>query len=101
MATVIIPTPLRKFTNNTPRINVMGTKVSDVVLELTVSYPGLKKHLIDTSGKVAPFINIFVDNKDIRNLDSEQTLVKDATMIYIIPAIAGGVDFPKIKIHGF
>ena len=66
-------------------------KVSDAVLELTSSFPELKKHLIDTSGKIAPFINIFVDNSDIRSLDREQTAVTENAVICIIPAIAGGI----------
>jgi molybdopterin converting factor small subunit len=95
MATIIIPTPLRRFTNNVAKINVGAGKVSDVVLELTSSFPELKKHLVDTSGKIAPFINIFVDNSDIRDLDREQTNVKENTVIFIIPAIAGGMASPK------
>lgn len=95
MATIIIPTPLRKFTNNTAKVNVGAGKVSDAVLELTSSFPELKKHLMDTSGRIAPFINIFVDNSDIRNLDREQTAVSDNAVICIIPAIAGGVTYPQ------
>jgi molybdopterin converting factor small subunit len=95
MATIIIPTPLRRFTNNVAKIDVGAGKVSDAVFELTSSFPELKKHLIDTNGKIAPFINIFVDNSDIRNLDREQTEVKENAVIFIIPAIAGGVTSPK------
>lgn len=95
MATVIIPTPLRKFANNTARVDVTASIVSDVVNQLTLSYPELKKHLVDTSGRIAPFINIFVDNKDIRNLDREQTEVKENAVVCIIPAIAGGSESAK------
>lgn len=95
MATIIIPTPLRRFTNNVARMNVGAGNVSDAVLELTSSFPELKKHLIDTNGKIAPFINIFVDNSDIRSLDREQTQVKENAVIFIIPAIAGGITYPK------
>ena len=95
MAIVIIPTPLRKFTNNSARVEVAALKISDVVDKLTYSFPDLKKHLIDTSGKVAPFINIFVDSNDIRNLEKEQTIVNEGTVISIVPAIAGGICFPE------
>ena len=95
MATVIIPTPLRKFTNNIARIDVTASKVSDVVNQLTSNFPELRKHLIDASGKIAPFINIFVDNSDIRNLEREQTPVKENAVICIIPAIAGGTTTKK------
>lgn len=95
MATVIIPTPLRKFTNNNARVNISAGRVSDVMAELSSSFPDLKKHLINADGKLASFINIFVDSEDIRNLNQEQTEVKKNTVISIVPAIAGGSDFPK------
>jgi molybdopterin converting factor small subunit len=95
MATVIIPTPLRKFANNTARVDVTASKVSDVVDQLALSYPELKKHLVDTSGRIAPFINIFVDNKDIRNLERELTEVRENAVVCIIPAIAGGTESTK------
>ncbi len=90
MATVIIPTPLRKFTNNNARLNISGNKISDVVNELTLNFPELKKHMLDSDGKVRSFVNIFVDDDDIRNLQQEQTEVKENTVISIVPAIAGG-----------
>ena len=90
MATVFIPTPLRKFTNNTAKLEVTGNNVSEVVSKLTGSFPELKRHLINADGKIPSFINIFVDDDDIRNLQQEQTAVKDNTAISIVPAIAGG-----------
>lgn len=91
MATIIIPTPLRKFTNSATRIPIVATNIADAIQELTESFPDLKKHLIDSDGKVAAFINIFVDNDDIRYLDFEKTKVTDNTVISIVPAIAGGL----------
>ena len=90
MATVFIPTPLRKFTNNTAKLDVQGTSVSEIVSKLTGNFPELKRHLINADGKIPSFINIFVDDDDIRNLQQEQTVVKDNTIISIVPAIAGG-----------
>jgi molybdopterin converting factor small subunit len=90
MATVIIPTPLRKFTNNAAKLNVNATSVSEMIRELTKDFPGLQKHLLDANGKVPSFINIFVDDDDIRNLQQEQTVIKEHTMVSIVPAIAGG-----------
>jgi len=90
MATVMIPTPLRKFTHNTTNVSIRGTKVSEVVLELIARFPDLKKFLIDPNGKITSFINIFVDNDDIRNLNLEQTEIKEGTIVSIVPAIAGG-----------
>ncbi|MFL5738810.1 MAG: MoaD/ThiS family protein [Flavisolibacter sp.] len=90
MATIIIPTPLRKFTNNTARLNISGSNISELVQELTLNFPDLKKHLLDEHGRIRSFINIFVGEEDIRNLQQEDTSVKEDTVISIIPAIAGG-----------
>lgn len=92
MATVIVPTPLRKFTGNASRVQVSATTVSDVVNELTLHYPELKRHLRTPDGKIPSFINIFVGDDDIRALQQEQTPVQAATVISIVPAIAGGID---------
>jgi molybdopterin synthase sulfur carrier subunit len=90
MATIIIPTPLRKFTNNTARVNIQANSVKGVVDELTLNFPDLKKHLLDEQGNIRSFVNIFVGDEDIRNLQKEQTAIKDETVISIVPAIAGG-----------
>jgi len=95
MATVFIPTPLRKFTNNTAKLEVNGNNVSEVVSMLTGNFPELKRHLINADGKIPSFINIFVDDDDIRNLQQEQTVVKENTIISIVPAIAGGIGTVK------
>ena len=91
MATVFIPTPLRKFTNNTSKVQVPAGSVKDVIKDLSVNFPELKKHLLDEGGKIRSFINIFVGDDDIRNLQQENTVVKDETVISIVPAIAGGI----------
>ena len=90
MATVIIPTPLRKFTNNAARLTVQANSISEMIQGLTKDFPDLRKHLLDANGKVPSFINIFVDDDDIRNLQQEQTVVKENTTVSIVPAIAGG-----------
>jgi sulfur-carrier protein len=91
MATVIIPTPLRKFTNNTAKIDINAGTIEETVNELTVNFPDLKKHLLDEKGQIRSFINIFVGDSDIRDLQQEKTSVKSDTLISIVPAIAGGV----------
>jgi molybdopterin converting factor small subunit len=92
MATVLIPTPLRKFTNNSARLNVSATQVSALISELTENFPDLKKHLLDPEGKIPSFINIFVDEDDIRSLQLEQTKINENSIESIVPAIAGGSD---------
>ena len=90
MATIIIPTPLRKFTNNTAKLEINADTIAKTVDELTVNFPDLKKHLLDDNGQIRSFINIFVGNDDIRNLQQGATAVKKDTVISIVPAIAGG-----------
>jgi molybdopterin converting factor small subunit len=91
MATVIIPTPLRKFTNNTAKIDINAGTIEETVKELTVNFPDLRKHLLDEKGQIRSFINIFVGESDIRDLQQEKTSVKTDTLISIVPAIAGGI----------
>lgn len=91
MATIIIPTPLRKFTNNTSRVSINAGNVKGVVDELTLNFPDLKKHLLDEQGNIRSFVNVFVGDEDIRNLQQDQTPIKSETVISIVPAIAGGL----------
>jgi molybdopterin converting factor small subunit len=95
MATIIIPTPLRKFTNNTAKVNVNGGNIKEVISELTLNFPDLKKNLLDESGDLRSFVNVFVGNDDIRSLQQENTSVNEDTVISIIPAIAGGIELQK------
>ena len=90
MATVIIPTPLRKFTNQTAKLNVEAGTVGEIIKVITQEYPDLKKHLLDPQGAVRSFVNIFAGDDDIRDLQSENTPVNASTIISIVPAIAGG-----------
>ena len=90
MATVIIPTPLRKFTNNTARLTIQAKTVSDMIQILITQFPDLRKHLLDANGGVPSFINIFINDDDIRNLQREQTVVMENATVSIVPAIAGG-----------
>jgi molybdopterin synthase sulfur carrier subunit len=90
MATVIIPTPLRKFTNQTARIQVEAGTVGEIIDRITFDFPELKKHLLDPQGSIRSFVNIFSGDDDIRDLQREKTPVNESSVISIIPAIAGG-----------
>jgi len=90
MAEIIIPTPLRKFTDNTNRFSSSAKTVEDAIGELTAKYPGLKEHLFSNDGQLRSFIKIFVGEDDIKHLQDVKTGVDDKTVISIIPAIAGG-----------
>lgn len=91
MATILIPTPLRKFTGNAAQLNVDAANIGDAVKAVTEKYPDVKKHLLDENGQIRSFINIFVGEDDIRDLQQEQTSLHAYTEVSIIPAIAGGI----------
>jgi molybdopterin synthase sulfur carrier subunit len=91
MATIIIPSPLRKFTNNTSKLEVQADTISKTFSELTVNFPDLRKHLFDDNGQIRSFVNIFLGNDDIRNLQQGETAVREDSVISIVPAIAGGI----------
>lgn len=88
--TVIIPTPLRKFTNDTELVEVEGATVGDVFQQLEARFPGIQARLCDETGELRRFINVYVDGEDIRFLDRLQTSVNPRAEISIVPAIAGG-----------
>jgi len=91
MAKIIIPTPLRKFTENKSSVESTGGTVLDSMKELATTYPDLKKHLFDDAGEIRNFVRLYVGDDDIDELDSVNTKVDSGTVISIIPAIAGGV----------
>lgn len=90
MATIIIPTPLRKFTSNNATLLTNKSKVIEALKDVSLKFPGIKQHLFDENENIRSFINIFVDDEDIRALSNEQTSVTEESTIAIIPAIAGG-----------
>jgi len=87
---VRIPTPLRKLTNNEELVEVKATTIGDAFNELQTRYPGIKERLLDDSGAVRRFVNVYLNEEDIRFLQNQQTKLKDGDEISIIPAIAGG-----------
>jgi molybdopterin converting factor small subunit len=91
MATVIIPTPLRKFTNQKAKLQVEAATVGEILEKITLDFPDLKKHLMEPQGTLRSFINIFSGDDDIRDLQAEKTPVQQSSIISIVPAIAGGI----------
>ena len=89
-AKVRIPTPLRKLTNNEEVVEVNASTVGDAIIELQSRYPGIKERLLDDQGAVRRFVNVYVNEEDIRFLQNQETPVKSGDEISIIPAIAGG-----------
>jgi len=87
---VRIPSPLLSLTNNKSEVEANGGNVKEVLEDLDRQFAGLKERLFDGEGSVRRFINIYVNEEDIRFLDGENTKTKDGDEISIIPAIAGG-----------
>ena len=86
---VRIPTPLQRLTDGKAEVECAAKNVAELVDALEKDYPGLKERLSD-GGKIRRFINIYVNEEDIRFLDKEETALKDGDNISIVPAIAGG-----------
>jgi molybdopterin synthase sulfur carrier subunit len=86
---VRIPTPLQKLTNGKAEVECSAKNVLELVDALEKDYPGMKERLSD-SGKIRRFINIYVNEEDIRFVNKEETALKDGDNVSIVPAIAGG-----------
>ena len=87
---VRIPTPLRKLTHDEEVVQVSAATVGGAIAELQSRYPGIKERLTDEAGSVRRFVNVYVNEEDIRFLQNQETALKDGDEISIIPAIAGG-----------
>lgn len=91
MATIIIPTPLRKFTGAQSKVDLNGNTVGELIQDLTIQFPDLKKHLLDEKNEIRTFVNIFIEEDDIRDREFLATPVNANSVISIVPAIAGGI----------
>ena len=85
-----IPTPLRKLTNNEEIVEVKAATIGAAITELQTRFPGIKERIVDEKGDVRRFVNVYVNEEDIRFLQNQQTPLKDGDEVSIIPAIAGG-----------
>lgn len=89
MATIKIPTPLRAYTGNESKVSANGATVAEALASLIEQHPDLEQHLFD-EGKLRSFVNIFLDDEDIRFLDGVDTEIDADESLRIIPSIAGG-----------
>jgi sulfur-carrier protein len=90
MPLVRIPTPLRALTKGTAEVQAKGDSVAAIVEDLERQFPGLRERLVDEGGELRRFINIYVNEEDIRFLDGKKTALKASDQVSIVPAIAGG-----------
>ena len=89
-AKVRIPTPLRKLTNEQESVEVESATIGAAVEELEGKFPGIKERIVDEEGEIRRFVNVYVNEEDIRFLENQDTPLKDGDDVSIIPAIAGG-----------
>jgi len=99
MSKIHIPTPLRQYVGKQPTIEVKGTTVGEAMSDLLAQHPDLRRHLYADDGKLRAFVNLYVNDEDIRYLQKEATAVKDGDNISIVPSIAGGAENTSPRCH--
>src|SRR5213075_2721138 len=92
MAKILIPTPLRPYTDKQDAVDASGATVGELLADLTRKHTGLKAHLYNEQGRLRSFVNVYVNDEDIRYLQKEQTPVAANDTVSIIPSVAGGVE---------
>lgn len=90
MAKISLPTPLRPYADKQAEVNVHGTTVGELLQNLTEKHPALRKHLFAEDGTLRSFVNVYLNDEDIRYLQKNDTPVGDGDLVSIIPSIAGG-----------
>ena len=87
---VLIPTPLRQYAEKHDAVEVEAKTVAEALESLTARYADLRRHLYNDEGKIRSFVNIYLNDEDIRYLGKEQTPINDKDVLSIVPSIAGG-----------
>ncbi len=90
MPTIRIPTPLRPYTDKQSEVAVTGATVGEVLGDLTRQFPNLKQHLYNDGGELRAFVNVFLNEEDVRHIRGESTPVEPQDRLMIVPSIAGG-----------
>ena len=90
MPQIQIPSPLRQYTQKQASVNVAASTVGDALAGLVAQHPDLKRHLYTDDGKLRAFVNVYVNDEDMRYLEKEATALNDGDTISIVPSIAGG-----------
>ena len=101
---VRIPSPLRKLTLGQGEVKILSKNVNDLIENLEKTYPGMKERICDPEGNLRKFVNIYINEEDIRFLKGKDTPLKDGDEVSIIPAIAGGAEgkgnrVTNLKVH--
>ena len=88
---VIIPAPLRGYVGGQKTVSVEGVTVGEALIELTTQYPGLRQHLFAEDGRLRSFINVYLNDEDVRYLKYVETPLRESDKLAIVPSVAGGV----------
>jgi len=99
MTTLKIPTPLRTYTNGKSEVAVSGEKISEALSDLTMQFPAIKPHIFNDGGELRPFVNLFVGEHNIKDLQGVDTVIKEGDRIMLIPSIAGGYGMQELAVH--
>ena len=90
MATIRIPSPLRRYTNGQSKVQIEGSSINEILRNLEAQYPGIQSKLLDDNGNIKRYVNVFVNDEEIRTLQGGDTPVAERDEVSIIPAMAGG-----------
>jgi molybdopterin converting factor small subunit len=90
MPKIHIPTPLRQYAGKQPAVDVKAGTIGDALADLVTQHPDLRRHLYTDEGKLRAFVNVYLNDEDVRYLQKDATAVKDGDSISIVPSIAGG-----------
>jgi len=90
MTKIHIPTPLRQYAGKQPTVEVSAGTIGDALSNLTTKHPDLRRHLYNDDGKMRAFVNVYLNDEDVRYLQKEATPVNEGDTISIVPSIAGG-----------
>lgn len=88
--TIEIPTAFRRFTDGTPKVDCSATTIAEALADLITRYPALSRHVRDESGQIRQFLNIYLNEEDIRFLGGESCSLKEGDRVLLVPSIAGG-----------
>jgi molybdopterin converting factor small subunit len=88
--TIEIPTAFRRFTDGAPKVDCTATTVADALNTLTARFPELSRHVRDDSGQIRQFLNVYLNEEDIRFLGGESCALKEGDRVLLVPSIAGG-----------
>jgi molybdopterin converting factor small subunit len=88
--TIEIPTAFRRFTDGAPKVDCTGATIAEALNQLTARFPDLSRHVRDDSGQIRQFLNVYLNEEDIRFLGGESCTLKEGDRVLLVPSIAGG-----------